>query len=111
MNNKELEYRVLKILEKRPHLTQRQLSQELGISLGKTHYLIKALISVGWIKLENFKRSGNKLGYAYLLTPVGILKKSATAKKFLIKKKEEHAQLLEEIKELQKEIQQQKNAR
>ena len=57
MNNKELEYRVLKILEKRPHLTQRQLSQELGISLGKTHYLIKALISAR-IKLENFKRSG-----------------------------------------------------
>ena len=82
MNNKELEYRVLKILEKRPHLTQRQLSQELGISLGKTHYLIKALISVGWIKLENFKRSGNKLG-TYIYSPLwGFLKNQQLQKNF-----------------------------
>ena len=61
MTNQDYEYRALKLLEKHPHLTQRQLAVELGVSLGKTHYLIKSLIDVGWIKLGNFKRSNNKL--------------------------------------------------
>ncbi|MFL2693690.1 MAG: winged helix-turn-helix transcriptional regulator [Gammaproteobacteria bacterium] len=57
MNAQELEYRVLKILDQHPHLTQRQLSKKLGVSLGKTHYLIKSLLDVGWVKLESsFKR-------------------------------------------------------
>ena len=75
MSDQELEYKVLKILEKKPDLTQRQLAKELGISLGKTHYLIKSLIDVGWIKLDNFQRSDNKWGYAYLLTPWALSKK------------------------------------
>ena len=54
MMNQELEYRMLKLLEQKPDLTQRQLSRELGVSLGKTHYLIKSLVDVGWVKLENF---------------------------------------------------------
>ena len=64
MINQELEYRVLKILESEPNLTQRQIAEKLGISLGKTHYLIKSLVDIGWVKLDNFKRSNNKLGYA-----------------------------------------------
>ncbi len=77
MTNQELEYRALKILEQQPDLTQRQLAEKLGVSLGKTHYLVKSLIDVGWVKLDNFQRSDNKWGYAYLLTPMGIVEKAA----------------------------------
>ena len=87
MINQELEYRALKILQERPDLTQRQLSKELGVSLGKTHYLLKSLIDVGWVKLDNFQRSGNKWGYAYLLTPKGVVEKASITVRFLNKKK------------------------
>lgn len=60
--NQELEYRLLKTLESQSSLIQRQIAKELGISLGKTHYLIKTLIDVGWVKFTNFKNSKNKLG-------------------------------------------------
>ena len=103
----ELEYRVLKLLEERPDLTQRQLSQALGVSLGKAHYIVKALIDVGWIKLGNFRRSNRKLGYAYLLTPSGIAEKSVITAKFLVRKQHEYEALREEIAELKKELQQQ----
>ena len=82
MTNQELEYRALKILEQHPDLTQRQLAEELGVSLGKTHYLVKSLIDVGWVKLDNFHRSDNKWGYAYLLTPMGIAEKAAMTARF-----------------------------
>ena len=107
MTNQELEYRLLKILETKPDLTQRQLAKELGISLGKTHYLLKSLIEVGWIKLDNFQSSNNKWGYAYLLTPKGIVEKAAITTKFLLRKQEEHSQLQREIKQLQEEVKQQ----
>ena len=78
MTNQELEYSALKILEQQPDLTQRQLAEKLGVSLAKTHYLVKSFINVGWIKFGNFQRSDNKWGYAYLLTPMGFVEKSAT---------------------------------
>ena len=78
MTNQELEYSALKILEQQPDLTQRQLAEKLGVCLGKTHYLVKSFINVGWIKFGNFQRSDNKWGYAYLLTPMGFVEKSAT---------------------------------
>ena len=109
MTNQELEYRALKILEQQPDLTQRQLAAELGISLGKTHYLVKSLIDVGWVKLDNFQRSGNKWGYAYLLTPMGIVEKAAITARFLVRKQREHTQLQEEIAQLQEEVRQQQN--
>jgi len=109
MTNQELEYRALKILEQKPDLTQRQLAEELGVSLGKTHYLVKSLIDVGWVKLDNFQRSDNKWGYAYLLTPVGIVEKAAITARFLIKKQREHTQLQEEITQLQEEVRQQQD--
>ena len=92
MMSQELEYRILKLLENSPNLTQRQLSKELGVSLGKTHYLIKALVDVGWIKLENFQRSDSKWGYVYLA-----------------RKQEEYAQLQEEIAQLTLEVLEQNN--
>ena len=105
MINQELEYRALKILEQRPYLTQRQLSEALGVSLGKTNYVLKSLIDVGWIKLDNFQRSDNKWGYAYLLTPTGVAEKAAITVRFLKRKKQEYDNLQIEIAQLQKEIQ------
>jgi EPS-associated MarR family transcriptional regulator len=87
MTNQELEYRALKILEQQPDLTQRQLAQALGVSLGKTNYLLKSLIDVGWVKLDNFQKSDNKWGYAYLLTPMGVAEKAAITIRFLKRKK------------------------
>jgi EPS-associated MarR family transcriptional regulator len=109
MVDQELEYRALKILEQHPDLTQRQLAEQLGVSLGKTHYLVKSLIDVGWVKLDNFQRSDNKWGYAYLLTPMGIVEKAAITARFLVRKQREHTQLQEEIIQLQKEVRQQQN--
>jgi len=108
MVNQELEYRALKLLERHPDLTQRQLAEELGVSLGKTHYLVKSLISVGWVKLHNFQRSNTKWGYAYLLTPQGMLEKAAITKRFLIRKQREYNELQDEIIQLQLEIKLQK---
>ena len=105
MTNLELEYRALKILEQQPDLTQRQLSEALGVSLGKTNYLLKSLIDVGWVKLDNFQRSDNKWGYAYLLTPMGVAEKTAITLRFLKRKKQEYDDLQIEIAQLQKEVQ------
>ena len=109
MIDQELEYRALKILEKQPDLTQRQLSAELGVSLGKTNYLLKSLIDVGWVKLDNFQKSDNKWGYAYLLTPSGVTEKAAITIRFLKRKKQEYDNLQAEIVQLQKEVQQQQH--
>ncbi len=109
MKNQELEYRTLKLLELQPNLTQRQLSEALGVSLGKTNYLLKSLIDVGWVKLDNFKKSDNKWGYAYLLTPMGISEKAAITLRFLKRKEKEFYDLKLEIAQLQQEIQQQQS--
>jgi len=109
MVDQELEYRALKLLEQQPDLTQRQLAEELGVSLGKTHYLVKSLIDVGWVKLDNFQRSDNKWGYAYLLTPKGIVEKAAITARFLVRKQREYTQLQQEITELQQEVRQQQD--
>ena len=104
MTDQELEYRALKILEQQPDLTQRQLAEALGVSLGKTHYLVKSLIDVGWVKLDNFQKSNSKWGYAYLLTPMGIVEKAAITARFLVRKQGEYNELQQEIAQLQKEV-------
>ena len=109
MIDQELEYRALKILGQQPDLTQRQLSEALGVSLGKTNYVLKSLIDVGWIKLDNFQKSDKKWGYAYLLTPMGVAEKAAITLRFLKRKQQEHNDLQLEIARLQREIQQQQH--
>ena len=104
MHKSDAEYLILKKLKDNPYLTQRQLSKELGISLGKTNYVINALIDKGWLKLKNFKRSDKKLGYSYLLTTQGITEKAILAQKFLKKKSDEYNRLKEEIENLRKEL-------
>ena len=90
-------------------MTQRELAEALGVSLGKTHYLVKSLIEVGWVKLDNFQRSDNKWGYAYLLTPKGIVEKAAITARFLVRKQREYSDLQLEIQQLQEEVKQQQN--
>ena len=104
MSSEELNLRALKVLEENPNLSQRELSAELGVSLGKTHYVLKSLIDLGFVKLDNFRRSDNKLGYAYLLTPSGIKEKAAITVRFLARKQEEYKRLQQEIKQLEVEV-------
>ena len=104
MSNEEIEYKALKLLEANPQLSQRQLSAALDVSLGKTHYVLKSLIAVGWVKLNNFQRSDNKLGYAYVLTPAGIAEKAKITVRFLGRKQREYLELQSEIQDLQVEL-------
>ena len=101
--NSDLEFKALKMLEANPSLTQRQISKELGISLGKTHYILKALINRGLLTLERFKTSEKKIGYLYLLTPKGIIEKSSLAQDFLDRKIEEFERIKSEIEEMTQE--------
>ena len=104
MPSDEIQLSVLRLLEKTPQVTQRQMSAELGVSLGKTHYVVKSLIEVGLIKLDNFQRSDNKLGYTYLLTPKGIKEKAAITVRFLARKQDEYRRLELEIEALKSEV-------
>jgi EPS-associated MarR family transcriptional regulator len=96
--------KALRVLEKHPELSQRQLAKELGVSLGKTHYILNSLIDVGLVKVGNFKRSANKLGYSYLLTPRGFVEKTKVTKRFLSRKKREYKALERQIFDLTKEV-------
>ncbi len=96
--------RVLRILESNPGVSQRQLAIELGISLGKTHYLLRALLAKGVIKTENFRRSDNKLAYLYLLTPHGIAEKVHLTRTYLAIKEREYESIRGEIEQLRKEV-------
>ena len=98
------EYSLLKILKNNPEMSQRQLSKELGLSLGKTNYLMRALIDKGWVKLTNFRRSNNKIGYLYVITSKGITEKGILAKNFLERKSAEYIKLKNEIQILKKEL-------
>ena len=104
MHKSDTEYLILKIIKDNPRMTQRQMAKELGLSLGKTNYVINALIDRGWLKLNNFKRSDTKLGYIYLLTPRGISGKTILARNFLMRKSEEYNKLKVEIEKLKNEL-------
>ena len=100
----EAHYKLLRLIESRPQLTQRQLAHELGMSLGKINYCVNALIEKGWIKARNFRNNNHKLAYAYLLTPRGIEQKAAITLHFLRRKVSEYEMLRKEIAQLQREV-------
>ena len=100
MNKKDIHLDLLRKLEVNPKYTQRELSQEMGVSLGKINYCMKKLIEKGWIKLSNFSHNPNKVGYIYLLTPKGIEQKSRLTTSFLKTKIEEFEMLRDEISKL-----------
>lgn len=92
------------MLERSPKTSQRELAQELGVSLGKVNYCLHALLDKGLVKMENFHNSQNKLAYAYLLTPEGVVEKANLTKCFLKRKIEEYNALEKEIIHLKQEI-------
>ena len=103
MNKQDIHLDLLRKLESNPHCTQRELSREMGVSLGKVNYCMKKLTEKGWVKLTNFSRSSNKFGYVYLLTPSGIEEKSRLTFSFLKRKLIEYEILKKEINTLQLE--------
>lgn len=93
MDYSERDFQVLDALDRNEITTQRQLAKQVGISLGQVNYVLKNLLSKGLIKLGNFRKSPNKIGYAYFLTPKGVEEKSKLAVRFVVKKLEEYHQL------------------
>jgi EPS-associated MarR family transcriptional regulator len=96
-------FRVMRLLQANPDLTQRELAEKLGISVGGLNYCLKALVDKGLVKMNNFANSKNKFGYVYVLTPSGMAEKAAITHRFLQRKLDEYAALHEEIKALQLE--------
>ena len=97
-------YKVLKILEQNPQISQRELAKEMGVSLGKANYCLNILIENGLVKVENFRKSDNKVAYLYLLTPEGIRAKARITAAYLQRKLDEYSVLRSEIEELQAEV-------
>lgn len=99
----ETRYRLLKYLESNPDASQRALARELGVSLGKVNYCVKALVDRGWVTVGRFRRSNNKLAYVYKLTPRGLEAKADATVRFLNRKLAEYETLQGEIATLRDE--------
>ncbi len=95
---------LLRLLEQHPEYSQRQLAVALGVSLGKTHYLLKAVLGKGWVKAQNFQRSDRKLGYLYVLTPQGVRQRLQLTQSFLVRKEREYEMLKHQIVSLREEL-------
>ncbi|QGG79083.1 MarR family EPS-associated transcriptional regulator [Litorivicinus lipolyticus] len=95
------QYQVLELIRDKSDLTQREMAQKLGLTLGKTHYSLKALVEAGWIRAERFARSENKSGYIYVLTPTGVAERLSLAARLLARKREEFDKLSLEIRALE----------
>ena len=102
--NEENRYKLLKLLHENPEMNQRQIASELGLSLGKVNFCLKALIEKGLVKVGNFSRSPNKKAYAYLLTLNGMEEKAKVTFNFLERKQNEYESLKAEIEDLKKEV-------
>ena len=98
MNDDQDHFNVLRKIQKNPKSTQRELAEELGFSLGKLNYCLKALQSKGLIKIENFKKNPNKLNYFYVLTPKGIAQKTKLTLNYVHRKMREYEELKKELK-------------
>jgi len=95
-------YRLLKLINERPEISQRELAGELGFSLGKVNYCLKAFVSKGLVKVNNFRRNDNKLAYAYLLTPGGIEEKTRLTVRFFRRIEVEYESLKEEVESIRR---------
>ena len=99
----DLHFRVLKLLQDKPDISQRDLAAQLGISHGKMNYCLNALMEKGLVKLQNFSNSQHRWRYAYVLTPTGLAEKAALTGRFLKRKMAEYEALRAEIEALQAE--------
>ncbi len=97
MDNNQDHFDILRKLQKKPNSTQRELAEELGFSLGKLNYCLKALQQKGLVKIENFKKNPNKINYFYVLTPAGIAEKTKLTLNFMKRKMKEYDELKKEL--------------
>ena len=102
--NEEIAYKLLNLLAQQPGISQRELAKEMGISVGKTNYCLKALMDKGWVKARNFKNSNHKIAYAYVFTPKGLREKTRITGQFLKRKVREYEALKREIEHLRQEV-------
>ncbi len=98
MKNEQDHFDILRRIQKKPKSSQRKLAKELGFSLGKLNYCLKALQEKGLVKIENFKKNPQKLNYIYVLTPEGISKKTKLTLNFMKRKMREYDELKNELK-------------
>jgi EPS-associated MarR family transcriptional regulator len=103
MLSEEARYRVMRLLESDPTLSQRDVARQLGMSLGKVNFCLQALMRRGWVKASNFKNSHNKAAYMYVLTPRGLEAKTRLALRFLVLKMSEYEKLRVEIEQIRRE--------
>jgi len=103
VSKKQNKFQILQSLERDSHPTQRQLSNDLGVSLGKVNYCLKSLIEKGFLKVNNFRNNKNKIQYSYLLTPKGIEEKAKLTLDFIRIKTQEYDALKQEIESLKQE--------
>lgn len=104
LGNEDIRYRVLRMLEAEPDLSQRQIADRLGISLGSVNYCIHAFVQAGLLRLSNFQKADDKRRYAYLLTPTGIMERARMTRAFFARKLHEHAELTAEIEAIRQEL-------
>ena len=97
MKENQDHFEVLRKIQKKPNSTQRELASELGFSLGKLNYCLKALQDKGLVKIKNFKKNPNKLNYFYVLTPAGIAEKTKLTVNFMKRKMKEYDELKKEL--------------
>ena len=97
MNNNQDHFDILRKIQKKPNSTQRELAVELGFSLGKLNYCLKALQQKGLVKIENFRKNPNKINYFYVLTPAGITEKTKLTLNFMKRKMKEYDELKKEL--------------
>ena len=98
MKNKQDHFEILRKIQKKPNSSQRELADELGFSLGKLNYCLKALQTKGFVKIKNFSKNPNKLNYFYILTPKGLTEKTKLTLDFMQRKMKEYDELKKEIK-------------
>ena len=102
MNDNQDNFNILRLIIKKPRVTQRELSNELGISLGKINFCLRELKNKGLIKINNFKRNKNKMNYIYLLTPKGLSQKTELTLNFMKRKMKEYEELKREYEDQQR---------
>lgn len=111
LEHENIRFKVLRMLEGDPSLSQRQIAERLGISLGAVNYCLRALVEKGLIKLSRFREAEDKRRYAYLLTPAGIAEKARLTQGFIARKMQEYAAIRAEIEALRQELERSSPAR
>ena len=104
MTNEDTTYHLLRILEDNPQATQRELAEAMGVSVGKTNYVLRGLTEKGWVKARNFQRADNKRAYLYQLTPAGVSEKVRMTRRYLARRRAEYERIRAEIAALEAEL-------